>query len=601
MIALLATIPHQLLARAEESPRQAGYWRQTASGWESVSWATILRHVQALSEQLIQLGMAPGDRVAIVLPTTVEWEYCNLATLAAGGVVVGVDAHDADDNIRHILSIARPAALFVASPEQYDRLASLLPAPLTFAVVSDPIAGRSDLLALSELLARPRPDRVAWPVPRPDDPATIVFTSGSTGLPKGVPYSHRQLCSAGAAIMDRFPTVKEGARFPCWLPLSNLFQRVLNLCAMMRGAESYFVDSPNTIIANLSEIRPTLFIGVPRFYEKLHGGMEAEIGRRPTVVRRVVRWAQAIGHQFRSAERTGVRPSPTLRMWHALANRLVLRRLRAIAGPDLQFMVSGSAPLPVWLMERFHAMGWLVLEAYGTSENVIPIAINAPSAFRFGSVGRPLPQNEIKLAADNELLVRSDGVFTGYFGEVGVETPLDAEGFLHTGDYARLDTDGFVWLTGRKSDVFKSSTGRRIAPVPIESCLKQLPYVEHVAVFGAQHPVPIALICLNAAVLPWPETEPGSASLPVEALKAIGEDVARMCAGLPAHQRPAGAVVTRNTFSITGGELTSNLKLKRKPIEEKYRTVIDELYAALAANPQRATCLVVEASSRPTS
>ena len=601
MTAPIATVPQQLLTRAQVSPRQPGYWRQTSSGWEPVAWEAILRHVQALSGQLIRLGLAPGDRVAIILPTTVEWEYCNLATLAAGSVVVGVDAHDADDNIRHIFSIVRPAALFIATPEQHDRFARLLPIPLKFAVVSSPDPSRSDLLALTELLEQPHDDRAAWPIPRFDDPATIVFTSGSTGLPKGMAYSHRQLCSAGAAIMDRFPTVKGGARFPCWLPLSNLFQRVLNLCAMMRGAESYFVETPTAIISSLPAIRPTLFIGVPRFYEKLYAGMMAEIAQRPSPARYAIRWAQSIGHRFRSAERNGLRTNRSLRFQHAFADRLVLRRLRALMGPDLQFMVSGSAPLPVWLMERFHAMGWLVLEAYGTSENVIPIAINAPDAFRFGSVGRPLPQNELKLVEDGELLVRGDGVFTGYLGEDHIETPIDIDGFLHTGDYARFDSDGFVWLTGRKSDVFKTSTGRRVAPVPIESCLKQLPYVEHVAVLGAQHPVPIALVCLNVDALPGPTTKREATPLLDKALETIAEDVTKTCAGLPAHQRPAGVVVMRSAFSIAGGELTSNLKLKRKSIEEKYRIAIDELYAALAKNPQRASCLVREVSSRPTS
>jgi long-chain acyl-CoA synthetase len=585
-----STVPAYLLARAAQTPAAVAYLRRTEAGWRGETWQSVLSRVRNLSAQLTRLGLRPGDRVAIVMPTCIEWELCHLAALASGCAVVGVDAHDAPENIGHILRTVAPSALFVADAGQRAALVAEFATPdlLVIAMGSDPGVGGH---VLADLLEQPAALPEGWPLATPDGLATVIFTSGSTGRPKGVAYTHAQLCLACEAILRRFAGVGEGARFACWLPLSNLFQRIINLCGMVRGGESYFVSVPTEIIGRLPEIQPTLFIGVPRFFEKLHAGIEARLAGRPAWVRRGVQWARAVGARYRALERQGRRATPWLSLEHWFANVLFLARIRAFMGARLQFMVSGSAPLPVWVMESFHALGWLVLEAYGTSENVIPIAINAPEAYRFGSVGRPLPENEVRIADDGELLVRGPGVFSGYYGESGQASPLDAGGFLRTGDYARLDEDSFLWLTGRKSDVFKTSTGRRVAPVPIEAHLKKLPYVEHAMVVGQQRPVPVALLCVDPRLLAG-----AAGPLAAGTLSQIAQDLTSICAALPAHDRPAGVVVIREGFSIGGGELTSNLKLKRAAIESKYRSALDALYEALAARPGHGPPLVQEAS-----
>jgi len=525
-----------------------------------------------------------------MMPTLPAWEYCQLAVLSIGGVVVGIDAHDAPENIRHILQTVQPRCLFLATAAQIDFLRGLLQETPDIVVTLEPNSFPG-ALSLSDLLAVEAGIGIPLPMVEAGDRATIVFTSGSTGRPKGIAYTHGQLCLAGSEILSRFPSITEESRLACWLPMSNLFQRIINLCAIMRGAQCYFVESPAEIIRRLPEIRPALFIGVPRFYEKLYAGIQAEVAKHPLPVRQWVQLAWGIGERFRRAQREGSTPGPLLGAAHALAEHLVLRRLRGMLGPDLKFMVSGSAPMPSWLLEKLHGLGWLVLEAYGISECVVPIAINGPDAYRFGSVGRPLPGNEIRLAEDGELLVRGPGVFTGYYGGADSDTPLDADAYLHTGDYARVDEDGYVWLTGRKSEIFKTSTGRRIAPAPVEAGLKQLAYVEHAVLLGRNRPVPVALLCLNAEALP--EARPAE-QLPPSLLAAVGRDIAAACAALPAYQRPAGALLTRRGFSIAGGELTSNLKLRRGAIEDQYRADIDALYHALARSTEHSQCLVQE-------
>lgn len=582
------SVPNWLAARAAQSPQQPAYGQRTSAGdWTSVSWGEVQHRVRTLAAHLLRLGLRAGDRVAIMMPTAPEWEYCHLAVLAAGGVAVGIDAHDAPENTRHILHTVRPRALCLAAGTQLESLNALMPEPPDIVVTldADHAPGIASLPRLIEIACEP-----ALPLPavNPGQTATLVFTSGSTGQPKGIAYTHGQLCLAAEAILDRFPSIQADARLACWLPLSNLFQRIINLCAIKRGTPSYFVDSPADIVKRLPEIRPALFIGVPRFYEKLHAGIEAEVARQSWPARQAVHVAWRIGEHFQRTRRAGGSPAWWSVAAHALVDRWILQKLRHLMGPDLKFMVSGSAPMPPWLLDKLHGLGWLVLEAYGISECVVPIANNTLEACRFGSVGRPLPDNELKLAEDGEVLVRGPGVFAGYYGQADVETPLDADGYLHTGDLARLDEDGFLWLTGRKSEVFKTSTGRRIAPVPIESALRQLPYVEHAVVFGRNRPVAVVLLSVTP--------QPGGFTAPLssETLRRIGDDIAAACAPFPAYQRPAGALVSLRGFSIAAGELTGNLKLRRNAIETLNEREIDALYAQLAHSTDHSRCLIQE-------
>ncbi|MDO9467755.1 MAG: AMP-binding protein [Thiobacillus sp.] len=582
------SVPGWLAARAALTPQQPAYWQRTPPGdWTSISWGELHARVQTLAAHLLRLGLRGGDRVAIMMPTLPEWEYCHLAVLAAGGVAVGIDAHDAPENTRHILHTVRPRALCLAAGAQLESLTALMPEPPDIVVTLD-AEHAPGVVSLHRLLEDTPDPAPSLPAVSPEQMATIVFTSGSTGQPKGIAYTHGQLCLAAEAILNRFPSIREDARLACWLPLSNLFQRIINLCALQRGTQSYFVDSPADIVKRLPEIRPALFIGVPRFYEKLHAGIEAEIARQSWLARQAVRVAWRIGERFRRTQRAGRSPAVWSVAAHALADRLVLRKLRHLMGPDLKFMVSGSAPMPPWLLEKLHGLGWRVLEAYGISECVVPIANNTLEACRFGSVGRPLPDNELMLAEDGEVRVRGPGVFAGYYGQADGDTPLDADGYLHTGDLARFDEDGFLWLTGRKSEVFKTSTGRRIAPVPIESALRQLPYVEHAVVFGRNRPV--AVVLLSVA----PQSGDFAAPLSGETLRRIADDIAAACAPFPAYQRPAGALVSLRGFSIAAGELTSNLKLRRNAIEALKKHELDALYAQLTQSTDHSRCLIQE-------
>ncbi|MFC5767925.1 AMP-dependent synthetase/ligase [Thauera sinica] len=572
MEAAPCTVPGRLRDRALRTGDTVAFLHRAGEdGWQSITWHDLLAQVRRLASHFARLGIRRGDRIVIMLPTGPDWELCQQAALTIGAVVVGLDSHDAPQNLQRALALTQPRLIVTSDEEPLDLIRGIWRLP-EIAVVATAGAARSAAVhALDGLLAAdPGSGVPAIPEPGPDDPATIVFTSGSTGHPKGIAYSHRQLCLAVDGLMERFPSVRQDARMICWLPLSTLFQRVINLLAISCGATSYFLDVPD-VMRFAPEIRPTLFVGVPRFFEKLHGGIQAGLENRSTAERTIVHAAWAIGSRRAAALRAGKRPPLWCRLLFPAADR-VLARVRALMGPDLQFMASGSAPMPRWLLERLHGLGWTVLEAYGTSENVMPIAFNTLRQFRFGSVGKPLPGNELRFADDGELLVRGPGVFGGYYGESASSDTIDAEGFLHTGDYAHLDHDGFLWLDGRKSEVFKTSTGRRVPPAPIEAALKTLDYVDHAVVVGRDRPYPIALLTIApqhpfAAKLSDPATH-----------TAVAADALDACRAFPEFQRPGAIIVSPRALSVSGGELTLNQKIRRIPIEQRFRAQIDEAY-----------------------
>ena len=590
MAVLPDTLTARLRERARRQPEAPAYLSRAADedAWRVLNWQEVLAKVERLASEFARLGLQPGDRVAIMLPTCPTWELCHHAALAAGAVVVGLDRHDADQNLQHILTLVEPRMIIAQTSADTARLTTLW-SGAEIVVVDDGSDADPRQQVLAELFAAPARHLLAL-TPRPEDMATIVFTSGSTGKPKGIAYSHHQVILAIDGLLERFPTVRGDARMVCWLPLANLFQRILNLFALSCGARSYFVDRPEDVLRLAPDIRPTLFVAVPRFFEKLHQGILARVNQQPCVLRALVHAAWNIGCRQAAATRKGT-PAPLWVRMLTPPSRHLLARVRSLMGPDLRFMVSGSAALPKWLLERFHGLGWLVLEAYGISENVMPVAINQVDGYRFGSVGRPLPGNELRFADDGELLLRGLGVFHGYHREPTPPDTLDMEGFLHTGDFARLDGDGYLWLEGRKSEIFKTSTGRRIAPVPLETALKQIADVDHAVIVGRDRPFPIALLTLV------PESSRATALDAATTRASIARDVTASCAHFPEYQHPGALVVPRTPLSVTSGDLTANLKLRRREIEARFAPEIDEAYRKASQKMRRtsATLPIIEA------
>lgn len=571
--------------RAAISADSPAYFSRLDDKWQAINWGAFVKRARKIASSL---EIAPGDVVGILAPTSLEWELAQVAILMRGGAVVGLDAHDLPERLAQIVETSNLKGLIIGELKVLNRL---------------PEVAIESLGWMINLSDEPKPTAWApqWPSQihnfsamelkgndtfqsraRPDSLATIIFTSGSTGRPKGISYTHSQVCVAIEDILDTFPEITAGDRLVCWLPLSNLFQRMINFCAAGRGAQTYFVSDPRQIIERLPEIKPHLFISVPRFFEKLHEGMEAKIREGSPTAQRIAAWALRQGDLRATAERAGRSVGFFSRIQIALADRLVLSRLRAAMGGEIRFMVSGSAPLSSWLIERFHAMGMLILEAYGLSENVTPVAINRVEDYRFGSVGRPLSSNSVAIAEDGEVIVKGPGVFSGYLGANKSAAAIDEQGYLHTGDLGVLDDAGHVHLVGRKSEIFKTSTGRKVAPVPIESKLKRLTGIDYAVLIGAGRKFTVAILAPSLEIENELTDESKFAAF-IENQRAQFSD---LLADEQDYARPMGILVTNNSFSIESGELTSNLKLRRGVIEAKYLDAIEALYEKLSTGEQ---------------
>jgi len=520
-----------------------------------------------------------------------------MAGLSAGAVIVGIDAHASAEQVGYVAEHSGACCLVVEGRENLRMVLPRLRGAFKFVLLLDAEGEGRDadrVLTWDAVMSRRRdhPPLHGDPLST-DDPATLIYTSGTTGWPKGIEYTHRQLLVARNAMLEAFPYLREGDRVLCWLPMAPLFQRMMNLVAIACGATTYFVEDPRTIVDRLREVEPRVFIGVPRFYEKLHERIQKSIADQSPWRRRVARAALAAGAERARLHQAGKEPSIRFRLKHAILDRLVLRRIRRVMGRNLEFMVTGSAPSPLWLLEFFHTVGLLLLEAYGLSENTVPMAANRPDSYRLGSVGRPFSANEIRFAADGEILVKGPGLFRGYYGEGGPGDRFTPEGFYRTGDCGRLDEDGFLFLTGRTSDMIKTSTGRRISPAQTEAAHRQCPFLDNLVVVGNGRKHLAALVTLNCLALEAEFQRRGLPAPPREELwrSRLAESLIRrgleICGqDLAPHEQIRAFAILPEPLSVANGELTATLKPRRHQIEARYRDLIDRLYAAEVQDPQ---------------
>ncbi len=589
------TVPDLLAARAAATPRHVAFMVLDAGQeWRAITWSALRATVETLAAALEARGLEKGERVAILARTSVEWEYAQLASLSLGAVVAGIDPNYAADQLEDALRTVEPAMIVVHDEADAARVPADVAARVRTIVFIAPGGhpsgpGQCSLVSLLQTPGARTQARAA--PPSPGDAAIIVFSSGSTGRPRPVAYTHGQIVFAVAAILDAFGDIDERTALLCWLPLANLFQRVIDFCAIARGSTSYVISDPRDLMRHVGRASPTLLIGVPRVFERIHRAIAERIEASPAPLRRLTGWAIRVGRDHAAAAREGPPSGALDRLRFVVADRLVLRRLRAAFGSRLRYLVSGSAPLPLWLVEWFGATGLPVYEAYGVSENIVPIAMNRPGASRPGTVGRPLVAHEVRIAPDGEVLVRGAGVFSGYWRDRSAgDERFSRDGFWATGDCGAIDADGFLTLTGRTSDLFKTASGRWIAPARVEAELRRLPYVEHAVVTGAGRPAVAAILALDrvafARRVGTTSDALGEGSLEEAAVAALRADLGRL-PELAVHERPGCVVVALAPFTIEGGELTSNLKLRRRSAEAKYGPALDRAYRSLADSTSR--------------
>lgn len=580
MLARAGSIPELIRLRAYHTPDAAGLKERSTSGWQESTWKTLDHLVAQAAEQLRGYGCKPGDAIAIMAATSVFWDISQYAIMINGAVIVGIDAHDTADNIHTIITSAKISGVITDNPEQLTKLDPVCRNKLNFILTALPTSspGEVNYQALYQSPAAP-PAVTGQPEIAANDRATIIFTSGTTGRPKGIPFTHKQILIACQSAITAYNDVTDAARLVCWLPLSNLFQRMMNYCAIAVGAQTYYVAHPQEVLDNLPEIKPAVFIAVPRFYEKLYEGIHKKIQQAPPPARRIF----TLAHHLRGKALQKPANNLLAQVIIRTTDRIVFNKFRRqLFGDDLKYAISGSAPMPLWLLEWYRTCGILILEAYGISENIVPVACNTPQHYKFGTVGKALPPNRVRLAVDKEVEVSGPGVFSHYLTFGSDQKQLTKDGYLKTGDEGEIDAQGFIRLTGRKTDFFKSSTGRRIVPGPIEKLLNSCPHLDHTIVVGAGRKVPIA--CATLTRQAWETAD----ELFLEQLRQ--EIIQQLSTEIADWQKPAAILLLLEEFSINGGEITANLKLRKNFVAEKYCREIEHSYALLEDSTRQNIC-----------
>ncbi len=393
------TVPALLAKRVALTPGTPAHFTQDAGGaWRPTTWSDLVVAIQKVAAGLADLGLVHGDRIAILAGTSQDWEICQIAALQLGVTVIGIDPYYPAGQINPIVSGLKPVALVVGDVSLLQRVDPALRAQLRFVVMIGDRAVTESVVSLAALKNRDKKalaTRSAVPI-RGEDPAMIVFSSGTAGIPTPIVYTHAQVCLACRALVETYDDLDDRSSLVCWLPLSNLFQRVQNIGAIVTGQASYIVNDPRKVMECVPVANPQVFIAVPRFCERLYAGIEEKLSTLPKPLGAMIKGGIAANvreNQLKAADL----PVPLgTRMFAMLARRTVLKGLSHIMGSNLKYIVSGSAPCPMWLLETFGAIGIPILEAYGQSENIIPIAANVPSAVKLGTVGRPFKYNEVR-------------------------------------------------------------------------------------------------------------------------------------------------------------------------------------------------------------
>ena len=595
-----ANVTDLLLERAAASPERPVFALRDGTSWRHVTASGFLEDVRWLAKGLVAGGLGIGDRVAILAPSSYEWTLADFAVWYAGGVSVPVYETDSPAQIEWILRDSGARRIFAApglvpmvsgviegSAELAERFIQVTSLAMdgdgaTLNSLAGPGQGVSD----TELERH----RVASGLRAP---ATIVYTSGTTGRPKGCVITHANFVDLADNLIPHLPVPlgSPDPRMVTFLPLAHVLAHAVQVVCLAAGVTVAY-SSPTDLLSTLRSFRPTFLLGVPRIFEKVYAAAREQAirsGRAGVFAR-----AAAVAREYSvtlddAAAGRGDGPGRSLRLKHAVFDRLVYSRLRSVFGGALETTVSGGGPLNPQLAHFFRGVGVPVLEGYGLTETTGPCTVNTADAVRVGTVGRPVPGTSIKIADDGEILVRGIGVFAGYQGltdgEDSEQPGVQAhEGYFPTGDLGRLDDDGFLTITGRKKDVLVTAGGKNVAPEPLEEAVRESPLVEHVIVIGEGRPFVAALIVLDRdGLVSWCRER--GRTLEAEAAAADPEVLNELQTAIDAANAHVSRAESIRKFSvigiepsIEGGSLTPSLKLKREAILIECRDEIEALY-----------------------
>lgn len=581
----VGTLPQLFRAAVDKAGSRPYLGSKQSGAYGYQTYAEVQGRVHALARALVELGFEPGQMVAQMAGNRPEWPITDLGTLHAGLVHVPLYPTLAPEAIAYILNDCQARLLVVGSAEQLSRVLEAAPrlTHLERIVVMDahqqssplPLLGFEELLGLGHPRHQEEVERRVAAL-KATDLASLVYTSGTTGEPKGAMLRHGNFVSnaltAGSLIGVRRDDVELS-----FLPLSHVFERMLYYAFTSVGGAIAYAESIDTVAQNLGEVRPTVMASVPRLYEKMHGRILESVRQASEVRRKLFHWAMEVGRRSFEASQRGHVPN-WLQLQRRFAYKLVFSKLRQRLGGRIRFLISGSAPLRHEVGAFFLHSGFDLLEGYGLTETSPIVTVNPPDAIRLGTVGRPLPGVEVLIAGDGEIMVRGPNVMAGYFHKPdATREALDQDGWFHTGDIGAFDADGYLKITDRKKELLVLSNGKKVAPAPLEECLKSSPFIEQAVVVGDNRNFVAALVVPDARAM---GSDLESLARDPQAVERITAEAARLCAGFSNYERVKKVALLPRELTQEAGDLTPTLKVKRRVVLERFASTLEELYQA---------------------
>jgi long-chain acyl-CoA synthetase len=586
------TLAELFLRAADEFDKADALQYRTQDGWKPISHREILDRVHRISDALVADGVQRGDRVAILSENRPEWALADYALLCMGGLNVPVYPSLPTDQIVFPMRHAEVAVAFVSTTDQltklievrrewpglrrivtFDDVASDEPGVITLA---DFEAGAADA-ATDENEFRRRAREA-----KPSDVATLVYTSGTTGTPKGVMLTNENLVTNVNASLSGFPISSADIALS-FLPLSHVFQRLVDYVMFSFGVTIAYVENFDDVSRSFREVHPTIAVSVPRVYEKVYARVLSAKGLK----RQLVLWARRIATEWAEATLSGRTPGAWLRFQHRLADRLVYSKIRESLGGRIRFFISGGAPLSTSIAQFFFGAGLMILEGYGLTETSPVTNVNNPTHMRIGTVGRPIRGTELRIAEDGEILVRGPQVMRGYYrNDEATREVITGDGWFHTGDIGEIDADGYLRITDRKKELLKTAGGKYVAPQPLENEIKRSRFVSEAIVLGDRRPYPIAVVVPNFDNLrAWADhhgiREDSAEALVTDSrvIKKLEQEVLHRVERFARHEQPKKVLALTRELSLDRGEITPTLKVKRRVVEEHNADRIEALYA----------------------
>jgi long-chain acyl-CoA synthetase len=562
--------------------------------WQEITYGDLGEHIRQVSCALIALGIQPGDMVGIFSQNRPQWSIADFGILGAGAVTVPIYATNTAEQAEYIVRDADLRAIFVGDETQLAKIQSFAARcpDLKTIVTFDGDAGqrRDGVLTFEALKAQGAgSEHTAESARRvrqadAESLATIIYTSGTTGEPKGVMLTHANFFHQIEVIDANFD-VGPADRSLCFLPLSHVYERTWSNVIFNCGAQNNYIENPREVLQYFGEVRPTAMVSVPRLYEKIYAAVMDKLEKASPGKKRLFEWALEVGRRQAEARQSGRPPGFRLRLTHKLADRLVLSKLREIVGGDKNFFSAGGAPLSKNIEEFFLAAGLLVCQGYGLTETSPMVTANTPHGFKFGTVGKPVPGCEVKIGANDEILVKGRNVMKGYYKKPEATAEVLKDGWFHTGDVGLIDDEGFVVITDRIKDLIITSGGKNIAPQRIETAVGRDHYIEQITTFGDRRKYVSALIVPAFEVLEGYAREQGWSYKNREDLVKHPEVIAfyhrridQQSTELAGFEAIKAFTLLSEAFSQEKGEITPTQKIKRKVVAAHYRQAIDAMY-----------------------